>query len=169
MPIPGMKRSKGLKEIIIYTDGACSGNPGPGGWGAVLLYGEKQKEISGGAANTTNQRMELTAVIEALQALKVKGWKVTVYSDSAYVVNAFKQDWIAKWKVNGWKNSKKEDVANQDLWKRLIELIGQNQVAIEKVKGHAGNRWNERCDELARQAIKNLAAHEQQQTETSHG
>ncbi|MDD3267937.1 MAG: ribonuclease HI [Syntrophomonadaceae bacterium] len=145
-----------MKEINIYTDGACSGNPGPGGWGAVLLYGEKQKEISGGEEATTNQRMELTAVIEALQALKVSAWKVTVYSDSAYVVNAFKQNWIAKWRVNGWKNSKKEDVANQDLWKRLIELMSKNQVSIEKVKGHAGDHWNERCDELARQAIKTM-------------
>lgn len=158
-----------MKEIIIYTDGACSGNPGPGGWGAVLIYGEKQKEISGGEANTTNQRMELSAVIEALQALKVQDWKVTIYSDSAYVVNAFKQDWIAKWKVNGWKNSKKEDVANQDLWKRLIELMGRNRVAIEKVKGHAGDRWNERCDELARQAIKTMVADDRHQMEINNG
>lgn len=158
-----------MKEIIIYTDGACSGNPGPGGWGAVLLYGDKQKEISGAEANTTNQRMELTAVIEALQALKVTAWKVTVHSDSAYVVNAFKQDWIAKWKVNGWKNSKKEDVANQDLWKRLIELMAKNHVSIEKVKGHAGDRWNERCDELARQAVKTMTAIDQQQVDTSNG
>jgi ribonuclease HI len=143
-----------VKEVVIYTDGACSGNPGPGGWGAVLLYGEKIKEISGGEAETTNQRMELTAVIQALKVLKVSGWKVTVYSDSAYIVNAFAQKWIDKWLKNGWKNSKKEDVANQDLWKELIELGKINRVEIKKVKGHSGDRWNERCDELARSGIK---------------
>jgi ribonuclease HI len=143
-----------VKEVVIYTDGACSGNPGPGGWGAVLLYGEKIKEISGGEAETTNQRMELTAVIQALKVLKVSGWKVTVYSDSAYIVNAFAQKWIDKWLKNGWKNSKKEDVANQDLWKELIELGKINRVEIKKVKGHSGDRWNERCDELARNGIK---------------
>ncbi len=143
-----------MKEVVIYTDGACSGNPGPGGWGAVLLYGEKIKEISGGEAETTNQRMELTAVIQALKVLKVSGWKVTVYSDSAYIVNAFAQKWIDKWLKNGWKNSKKEDVANQDLWKELIELGKINRVEIKKVKGHSGDRWNERCDELARNGIK---------------
>jgi len=157
-----------VKEISIYTDGACSGNPGPGGWGAVLLYGDKQKEISGAEADSTNQRMELTAVIEALKALKVNGWNVVVYSDSAYVVNAFKQNWISKWQANGWKNSKKEDVANQDLWKSLIELMQKNLVRIEKVKGHAGDHWNERCDELARQAVKTMAANNRRM-ETTDG
>jgi ribonuclease HI len=143
-----------MKEIIIYTDGACSGNPGPGGWGAVLFYGDKMKEISGGEEATTNQRMELTAVVEALRALKVRDWDVVIHSDSAYIVNAFRQDWISNWTKNGWKNSKKEDVANQDLWKALLEQIERNRVRIEKVKGHSGDRWNERCDELARNAIK---------------
>lgn len=143
-----------MRQITIYTDGACSGNPGPGGWGAVLFYGEKQKEISGGESKTTNQRMELTAVIEALKALKVEEWDITVYSDSAYIVNAFKQKWISNWQKNGWKNSKKEDVANQDLWKELIALMRKNRVRIEKVRGHSGDRWNERCDELARSAVK---------------
>lgn len=142
-----------MKQITIYTDGACSGNPGPGGWGAVLLYGDKSKEISGGERETTNQRMELTAVIEALKALKVTGWEVTVYSDSAYIVNAFQQKWINRWQVNGWKNSKKEPVANRDLWENLLELMENNRVEIKKVKGHAGVEYNERCDELARQAI----------------
>jgi len=142
-----------VKEITIYTDGACSGNPGPGGWGAVLLYGNRIKEISGGEDNTTNQRMELTAVVEALRALKVTGWDVVVHSDSAYIVNAFREDWIGRWQKNGWKNSKKEDVANQDLWKTLLALMDKNRVRIEKVKGHSGDRWNERCDELARNAI----------------
>ncbi len=143
-----------MKEITIYTDGACSGNPGPGGWGAVLIYGTRIKEISGGEENTTNQRMELTAVVEALRALKVKGWDVVVYSDSAYVVNAFGQDWVSRWQKNGWKNSKKEDVANQDLWKTLLALMNKNRVRLKKVKGHSGDKWNERCDELARDAIK---------------
>lgn len=141
-------------EIIIYTDGACSGNPGAGGWAAVLFSGENKKEISGYAPLTTNQRMELTAVLEALKVLKVTGWDVTLYSDSAYVVNAFQQNWVENWQKNGWKNSKKEPVANQDLWKELIELSRKNHVNLQKVKGHAGQQWNERCDELARRAIK---------------
>ncbi|NLW92018.1 MAG: ribonuclease HI [Syntrophomonadaceae bacterium] len=145
-----------MKQINIYTDGACSGNPGPGGWGAVLFYGEHTRELSGGEENTTNQRMELTAVIEALRALKVTGWQVTVHTDSAYIVNAFRQNWIDNWQSNGWRNSKKEAVANQDLWKELIQLMKKNQVKIEKVKGHAGDRWNERCDELARAAVKKV-------------
>jgi ribonuclease HI len=146
-----------MKKIEIYTDGACSGNPGPGGWGAVLFYRDQKKELSGGEHNTTNQRMELKAVIEALKALKVKGWEVTIYSDSAYFVNAFKQGWIRNWQQNGWKNSRKEPVANQDLWQELIQLMELNRVRVEKVKGHAGNEWNERCDHLARQAIKNMS------------
>ena len=150
-----------MKEIDIYTDGACSGNPGPGGWGAVLLSGRHSKELRGGEAETTNQRMELQAVIEALKALKVSGWKVNVYSDSAYVVNAFNQEWLDKWQRNGWVNSKKEPVANQDLWRRLLELTRPNEVRMIKVKGHAGHVYNERCDELARQAIKEMQAGEQ--------
>ncbi|MGI6412619.1 MAG: ribonuclease HI [Syntrophomonadaceae bacterium] len=146
-----------MKRVEIYTDGACSGNPGPGGWGAVLLYQDYRKEISGGNDLTTNQRMELTAVIEALKALKVTGWEVVVYSDSAYIVNAFKQNWLSKWEKNDWKNSKKEAVANQDLWKELIALSHRNHIKVEKVKGHSGVKWNERCDELARNAIKKMA------------
>lgn len=150
-----------MKEIEIYTDGACSGNPGPGGWGAVLLSGRHSKEIRGSEPETTNQRMELQAVIEALSALKVTGRKVNVYSDSAYVVNALNQRWLDKWQRNGWVNSKKEPVANQDLWKRLLELIRANEVRIIKVKGHAGHVYNERCDELARQAIREMRAGEE--------
>lgn len=145
-----------MKEIIIYTDGACSGNPGPGGWGAVLIYGEHQKEIAGAEADTTNQRMELMAVIEALKAIKGSGWEIRVYSDSAYFINAIQKGWLENWQRNGWKNSKKEDVANQDLWKALIPLLRKNRVRVEKVKGHSGDRWNERCDQLARNAIKSL-------------
>jgi len=145
-----------MKVVSIYTDGACSGNPGPGGWGAVLLFKDQQKEIRGGEQDTTNQRMELQAVIAALGSLKVTDWDVTVYSDSAYVVNAFQQKWIDNWQKNGWRNSKKEPVANQDLWQQLLVLTRKNRVKILKVKGHAGDKYNERCDELARQAIKEL-------------
>ncbi len=145
-----------MKEINIYTDGACSGNPGPGGWGAVLFWGDHKKEIYGGERETTNQRMEIQAVIEALKAVKVSGWEAHIYSDSAYVVNAFQQNWIQNWQRNGWKNSKKEPVANQDLWKELIALMEKNHIIWHKVKGHAGHEWNERCDELARRGIKEL-------------
>lgn len=139
------------KLVKLYTDGACSGNPGPGGWGAILVFQGREKELFGAVPNTTNQRMELQAVIEGLKALKVKGWGVEVYSDSAYLVNAFNQDWLGKWQANGWKNSKKEDVANRDLWQELINLARINRLTMCKVKGHAGHSYNERCDELARQ------------------
>ena len=145
-----------MQKIIIYTDGACSGNPSPGGWGAVLMSGSNKKEKSGADPQTTNQRMELMAVVAALKALKVTGWEVVVYSDSAYLVNAFGQKWLDKWQQNGWKNSKKEEVANQDLWKELLDLTSRNRVTMKKVKGHAGDEYNERCDQLARQAIKDL-------------
>ena len=145
-----------MNKIIIYTDGACSGNPGPGGWGAVLFSGERKKEISGAESQTTNQRMELQAVVSALKALKVTDWQVEVYSDSAYLVNAFEQKWLDKWQQNGWINSKKDAVANQDLWQELLQLTGKNRVTMKKVKGHAGDEYNERCDQLARQAIKDM-------------
>jgi ribonuclease HI len=144
------------RKIVIYSDGACSGNPGPGGWGVVLLSRGHRKELSGGEAQTTNQHMELTAVVAGLKALKVTGWDVDVYSDSAYLVNAFAQRWLDKWQANGWKNSKKDAVANQDLWMELLHLTGKNRVTMRKVKGHAGDEHNERCDQLARQAIKDL-------------
>ena len=143
-----------MKEVTIYTDGACSGNPGPGGWGAVLLYKDERKEIYGSESDTTNQRMEIKAVIEALLTLKVSNWDIVVYSDSAYVVNAIEQNWLENWQKNGWKNSKKEPVANQDLWRELIPLMRKNRVRMVKVKGHAGNTWNERCDQLARLGVK---------------
>lgn len=146
-----------MKEIIIYTDGACSGNPGPGGWGAVLMHKDKVKEISGGEFETTNQRMELTAVVEALKALKIRDWDITVYSDSAYLVNAVTKNWLGNWQANGWKNSRKEPVANQDLWQDLIRLMRLNRVKVQKVKGHSGDKWNERCDRLARSAVKDYA------------
>lgn len=138
--------------VIIYTDGACSYNPGPGGWAAVLLYGEHVKEISGGELQTTNQRMEMTAVAEALACLK-RSSEVVVHSDSAYVINCFRQSWYVGWRRNGWKNSKGDPVQNRDLWERLLALVEGHKVRFEKVKGHAGVAWNERCDELARQAV----------------
>ena len=137
-----------ISEVTIYTDGACSGNPGPGGWAAILMAGGAKKEMSGGERDTTNNRMELMAVIEGLKALK-RPCKVDIYSDSAYVVNAFEQNWIGKWVKNGWKNSAKAEVANSDLWKELIDLTAMHNVSFHKVKGHADNEFNNRCDELA--------------------
>ena len=144
-----------MDKVIIYTDGACSGNPGPGGWGAILMAGENRKEISGGKKDTTNNIMELTAVIEALKLLK-RPCKIDVYSDSAYVVNAFLQDWISGWMKKGWKNSSKEEVKNKELWQELICLTKVHDVTFHKVKGHADNEYNNRCDELARNAINEL-------------
>lgn len=140
------------KDVIVYTDGACSKNPGPGGWAAVMKYGEHIKELSGGEKQTTNQRMEITAVVEALRALK-EPCDVVVHSDSAYVVNCFKQKWYVNWRKNGWRNSKGDPVQNRDLWEALLEEMEKHQVEMKKVKGHAGVAWNERCDELARNAI----------------
>lgn len=145
-----------MKEVEIYTDGACSGNPGPGGWGAILLYGEHRKELSGGEPETTNNRMELTAVIEALKVLK-EPCKVKLYSDSAYVVNCFQQGWYRNWKRNGWVNSKKQPVENQDLWKKLLDLLKHHQVEFVKVKGHSDNELNNHCDFLATEAAKRFA------------
>lgn len=144
-----------MDKVIIYTDGACSGNPGPGGWGSILMMGENRKEISGGKKDTTNNVMELTAVIEALKLLK-RPCKVDLYSDSAYVVNAFLQNWILGWIKNGWKNSSKEEIKNKELWQELFSLTKIHDVTFHKVKGHADNEYNNRCDELARNAIKNL-------------
>lgn len=144
-----------MKEITIYTDGACSGNPGPGGWGAILMYNEKQKEISGASKNTTNNIMEITAVLEALKLLKEK-CNVKVYSDSAYVVNAFNQGWIYNWRKNNWKTSGKDPVKNRELWEELYSLTQKHDVEFIKVKGHSDNEYNNRCDYLATSAIKNL-------------
>lgn len=144
-----------MEEVIIYTDGACSGNPGPGGWGAILMIGDHKKEISGEKKDTTNNVMELTAVIEALKLLK-RPCKVQLYSDSSYVVNAFLQDWISGWIKKNWKNSNKEEVKNKELWQELISLTKVHEVIFHKVKGHSDNEFNNRCDELARNAIKTL-------------
>lgn len=141
-----------MDKVIIYTDGACSGNPGPGGWGAILMYKDNKKEISGGKKNTTNNEMELTAVIEGLKMLKYP-CEVELYSDSAYVINAFLQKWIDNWVKNNWKTSNKEPVKNQELWKELYDLTKKHKVKFIKVKGHSDNEFNNRCDELARNAI----------------
>ncbi len=140
------------KEVVIYTDGACSGNPGPGGYAAILRYGDYEKEISGGEEQTTNQRMELQAAIAALEKLKYP-CRVKLYSDSAYLVNAFHRGWLQKWRQNGWLNSKKETVQNRDLWEKLLALAEKHEIEWLKVKGHAGDELNIRCDELARRAI----------------
>lgn len=142
-----------MEKVEIYTDGACSGNPGPGGWAAVLLYKDNKKEISGGKEQTTNNIMEVTAVIEALKSLKFP-CEVTVYSDSAYVVNCFKQGWIYNWQKNNWKTSSKEPVKNKELWEELYGLVQTHKVEFIKVKGHSDNELNNRCDELARAEIK---------------
>nr|WP_245301962.1 ribonuclease HI [Symbiobacterium terraclitae] len=141
-----------VREVVIYTDGACSGNPGPGGWGAVLLAGEHRKELSGFHPHTTNNRMEIQAAISALRALKYP-CRVKLYSDSAYLINAFRQNWLENWQRNGWVNSRKEPVENQDLWRELLEAARPHEVEWIKVKGHADNAENNRCDELARAAI----------------
>ena len=137
-----------MDEVTIYTDGACSGNPGPGGWGAILMLGENRKEISGGSENTTNNIMELTAVIESLKILK-RPCKVNVYSDSAYVVNAFLQKWIYGWMKKGWKTAGGDPVKNKELWQELYSLTKTHDVTFNKVKGHAYNEFNNRCDEMA--------------------
>ncbi|MBD1373050.1 ribonuclease HI [Hazenella sp. IB182357] len=141
-----------MKEIIVYTDGACSHNPGPGGWAAVLMYGEKKKELSGGESETTNNRMELQAVIESLRALKTP-CKVKLHSDSAYIVNCINQRWYAKWQKNGWQTSQKKPVENKDLWQQLLRLTSKHDVTFIKVKGHSDVELNNRCDELARAAV----------------
>lgn len=137
-----------LPVVDIYTDGACSGNPGPGGWGAVLVSGSVEKEISGGRELTTNNRMEMMAAIEAMKRLN-KPCRVRLHSDSAYLVNAFNQGWINNWKRNGWKNSAKQEVSNKDLWILLDELTHTHDVTWIKVKGHSGHDYNDRCDALA--------------------
>ncbi len=144
-----------MDNVIIYTDGACSGNPGPGGWGAILMYKDNFKEISGGNKQTTNNIMEITAVIEGLKLLKYE-CEVKVYSDSAYVVNAFNNHWIEGWMKKNWVNSSKEPVKNKELWQELYNLTRKHKVEFIKVKGHSDNEYNNRCDELARNAIKAL-------------
>lgn len=144
-----------MKNLDIYTDGACSGNPGPGGYGAILIYNKVEKKVSGGELNTTNNRMELTAVIEALKVLK-EPCTVNLYTDSAYVCNAINQNWIQNWQLNNWKNSQKKEVFNKDLWLTLIDMLTKHNVTFIKVKGHSDNKYNNLCDEIARNEIQKL-------------
>ena len=142
------------KNVTIYTDGACSGNPGKGGWGAILMAGAAKREISGYSPATTNNRMELMAAIQALEALK-EPCTVDLYSDSSYLVNAINRDWLKRWLANNWRTASRKPVENIDLWKKILELIRLHSVTFHKVKGHSDNEFNNRCDYLARQAIKN--------------
>ena len=144
-----------MKYIKIFTDGACSGNPGPGGWGAVLRYGDVEKELSGGEKNTTNNRMELTACIEALKALK-EPCEVTLTTDSQYVVNGIEKGWAKSWKKNGWRKADKKPASNSDLWDELLKLSETHKVKFVWIKGHAGHPENERCDLLAVSFYKSL-------------
>ena len=146
---PGEGRDRStMKTVTIYTDGACSGNPGPGGWGAILMYGTFKKELSGGESRTTNNRMELTGVITALEALK-EPCVVELYSDSKYVIDALEKGWARSWKARGWVKADKKPALNPDLWERLLELCERHTVNLHWVKGHASNPYNNRCDELA--------------------
>ena len=149
------------KQVVIYTDGACSGNPGPGGYGVVLLFGEHRKELSGGFRKTTNNRMELLGAIEGLRALKER-CSVKLHTDSQYVVNAIEKGWAAKWKANGWMRNKKDKAVNPDLWEQLLTLCQQHNVEFVWVRGHSGDKENERCDVLAVAAAqqRNLPADE---------
>ncbi len=144
-----------MKFVEIFTDGACSGNPGPGGWGAVLRYNGREKELSGGERDTTNNRMELTAVIKALGQLK-EPCKVTLTTDSKYVSDGIGKGWAVSWQKNGWRKADKKPALNPDLWEQLLELLKIHDVTINWVKGHAGHPENERCDELAVAYYKNL-------------
>jgi ribonuclease HI len=148
---------KESKRLTIYTDGACLGNPGPGGYGVVLLYDGHRKEISGGFRLTTNNRMEMMAVIVGLRALKER-CSVTLYSDSEYVVNSISKGWAARWRANGWKRNKKDKAVNADLWEQLLDLIDKHEVKMVWVRGHSGVKENERCDALSVDAAqqKNL-------------
>lgn len=141
--------------VVVYTDGACSGNPGAGGWAAILSFKGKEKILSGGEENTTNNRMELMAVIMGLESVK-ENQNIKVYSDSAYVVNAFNQNWLSNWQKNNWKTSGKSEVLNKDLWQRLLKVVEKHNVEFIKVKGHSDNENNNRCDALAREEILKL-------------
>ena len=153
-----------MSEITIYTDGACSGNPGPGGWGAIILKNENTKDLSGHELNTTNNRMELTAIVQALRYVQNKTNEstiITIYSDSAYAVNAINLGWVNTWKLNGWKTTKSEAVKNVDLWIKLDDLLhkltnSSKRIIIKKVKGHAGNFFNEHVDKLAKDEVKKI-------------
>lgn len=147
------ERCDRLKKVEIFTDGACSGNPGPGGWGCILRYNGTEKEMSGGEKETTNNRMELTAVIKAVEALK-EPCEITICSDSGYVCNAFLNGWIDNWQKNNWRKSNKDPVLNIELWKQLLNLLEKHKYSFVWVKGHNGHPENERCDKLATEAYE---------------
>ena len=144
-----------MKKVEMFTDGACSGNPGPGGWGTILRYKGIEKELSGGEHETTNNRMEMTAVISGLKALN-EPCEVDLYSDSAYVINAFQQDWITNWVKNNWRTADKKEVKNKELWQTLYSLVQIHTINWFKVKGHADNEFNNRCDKLARIEVEKI-------------
>ena len=144
-----------MKKVELFSDGACSGNPGPGGWGCILRYGAHEREMSGGESATTNNRMELTAVIEGLSALK-EPCEVEVVSDSKYVVDAIEKNWARSWKTNGWKKADKKPALNADLWEKLLVLLDKHKVTFRWIRGHSGHSENERCDVLATAYYKNL-------------
>lgn len=144
-----------MKKVMLYTDGACSFNPGPGGWGCVLIYKNTKKELSGGEKETTNNKMELMAVIQGLSALKEK-CTVDVFTDSAYIYNAFTQKWLETWQLKRWKTAGNKIVANRELWEQLLDLTTFHKVIFHKVKGHSDNELNNRCDELARAEVEKL-------------
>jgi len=144
-----------MKNVTIYTDGACSGNPGPGGYGVVLIHGTHRKELSGGENETTNNRMEMMGVIIGLEALK-QPCEVALFSDSRYVVDATSKGWVTRWKNNNWMRNKKDPALNVDLWERMLPLLEKHSVTFHWVKGHVGHPENERCDQLARDAIQKL-------------
>ncbi len=144
-----------MKTVQLYTDGACSGNPGPGGWGAILVYGEIEKELSGGESSTTNNRMELTAVIQGLKALKER-CTVELYSDSKYVIDALEKGWAVSWQARGWKKADKKPALNPDLWETLLSLVSLHELHYHWVKGHADNPRNNRCDAMAVEQWKRI-------------
>ena len=148
-----------MKKIRIYTDGACSGNPGPGGWGAILMYGNKEKELSGYEASTTNNRMELTSVLMALEAIK-EPCEIELFTDSQYVANAINRGWLFSWAKKGWKK-KGGEVKNPDLWVKLMPFLEKHKITFIWVKGHADNEYNNRCDELAVAAREKIQKKEQ--------
>ncbi|MBU1106408.1 MAG: ribonuclease HI [Candidatus Riflebacteria bacterium] len=139
---------KDVKQVELYSDGACSGNPGPGGWGALLRFKDIEKELSGGERETTNNRMELMGVISGLESLK-ENCSVSVFTDSQYIANAFLKDWLTNWQKNGWKTAAKKPVKNRELWERLLVQANRHQLSWNWIRGHAGHPENERCDELA--------------------
>lgn len=145
-----------LKNVEIYTDGACSGNPGPGGWAAILIYKDQEKIAAGGQTATTNNRMELMAAIQGLKLLNQR-CAVKLYSDSAYLIDALTKGWLERWRLNSWHTAAKDEVKNRDLWEEIITLAAQHEISWVKVKGHSDNEYNNRCDAIARAEISKLA------------